>query len=800
MRAAFRPRKLTVGRGGHPQTREVSPSFRNVPPLRQPARLRASAIVHLARRLVSARLHLRGPRVTVSHGARVLGKMNRPGWERVATLLLAIGATAPVLGNEAEPPLAMVLTNAAQVHALAPEVARQQRPVRLEGVVTHYHSRFSDGLCFQDSTDGIYVSLPGPKPVVSVGDRVVIEGETGSGDYAPIVFLRRLRNLGRGEPPHPERVTAAMLATGRYDSRRVEVRGIVRSAVPAQRTRTSQAHLAMELRSDGNDLLVRVAEYSPASTNLVDAEVIVRGVAAGLFSWQRQLLAPIVGVGSDADVEVVRPSRPAASLPVVSIRSLFHYSPEGFPQHRVRLRGQLLGRHAGPRLTVRDGTSGLFVETPDSEKLVPGDEVELLGFPEMREHSLWLMKAVVRKLGQGQPPTPVDRSVADALRRPCELQRITGTLFSPPRPGEGSWVLNLREGEAEFEAWLPASGGTFPAWLREGAKLAVTGITEPFVLPSHRPTMFPFPRGLRLHARTLSDVALVGAAPWWTSPSLTKTILASLLGALLLLGLTTLAALVLARKNAALREARQQLGVARDELARRYSVRTGEWQEQLAARHAAEADFALLTAERTRLARDLHDGLEQALASAALQLDAVKGFFREQPQEAERLLATATEQLRESQLDVRRSIWNLRSVKLEKATLPEALQQLGEALADTQGPVVEVRCEGNLTLVPPGTASQLFRIAQEGVTNALKHAQAKKIEIVLDFKPEAVELCVNDDGCGFDPLAPALEGRFGLRGLRERARALNAELVLDSKPGQGTRLRLAVPAEGLEES
>lgn len=720
---------------------------------------------------------------------------------RAAGIGLAVaGALASALAAELEASSASVITNAASVHALPPEIAAQNLPVLLEGIVTHYHPQRGDGLSFQDATDGIYVNLRGEKPEVAVGDRVRIEGQTGSGDYAPIVLARQLKNLGRGELPKPEKVTAAALATGRYDSRRVEVRGIVRSAAPAQRTKESLAHLAMELRSDGNDLLVRVTEYALGKTNLVDAEVIVQGVAAGMFSWQRQLLAPIVVAASDADVTVVRPPSPVEALPVVTIRSLFHYSPEGFPQHRVRLRGQLLGRHAGKGLTVRDATSGLFVETPAPEGWVPGDELELLGFPEMREHSLWLTKAVVRKLGPGQPPVAATSTVTEALRHPCELQKINGTLTSPPRPGEGSWVLNLREGEAEFEAWLPASPGTFPDWLRAGAQLAVTGITEPFVLPSQRPTMFPFPRELRLHTRSLADVELIQAAPWWTSPGLTKTILVSLLGALVLLGLMSLAAMVLARKNAALRVARQELQAARDELAERFSVRTGEWHEELAARHAAEADFALLTAERTRLARDLHDTLEQTLASTALQLDAARGFFREQPQESERLLVAATDQLRESQLEVRRSVWNLRSVKLEEATLSEALQQLGKALADTQGPVVEVCCEGEPRHVPPGAASHLFRIAQEGVTNALKHAAARKIEIVLKFQPDGVALWVSDDGCGFDAGAAEVNGHFGLRGLRERARALKAELALDTQPGRGTRMRVAVPAAALRET
>jgi signal transduction histidine kinase len=692
-----------------------------------------------------------------------------------------------------------VITNAAAVHALPPETAAQNLPVRLEGVVTHYHPELSDGLSFQDTTDGVYVRLRGDRPDIRVGDLVVIEGKTDPGDYAPVVVLRRLQKLGPGTLPKPEPVTAAALGTGQYDSRRVEVRGVVRSAAPAYRSTGVVPHLAMELRSDGNNLLVRVIEYKPASTNLVDAEIVVRGVAAGVFNWQRQLLAPIVTATSDAEVQVVRASRPIESLPVETIRSLFHYSPDGFPQHRVRVRGKLLGRHTGNRLAIRDDTSGLFVEAPVGEELTAGDEVELVGFPEVREHSLWLVNAMVRKLASGSPPPALTSSVAGSLRRPCELHRIKGKLSGPPRPGEGSWVLNLFDGERPFEAWVPAAGGSFPDWWREGAELAVTGTTEPYVQPSLRPEMFPFPRGLRLHARTLADVELVRAAPWWTSPRLTKTVFISLAGALLLLGVASLVAAFLARKNTALREAREQLRSARDELAKRYSVRTGEWQEELAARHAAEADFALLTAERTRVARELHDTLEQTIASVALQLDAAKGFFTAQPDESQRLLDSATRQLRASQSEVRRSVWNLRSVKLEEATLSEALLQLGEALADTLGPKVEVRCEGKPIQVPPGVASHLFRIAQEGVTNALKHSQAQRIEIRLDFKPEAVEFCVNDDVCGFDPSAASLNGHFGLRGMTERARALEAELVMDSKPGHGTRVRLTVPVARLRE-
>jgi len=281
---------------------------------------------------------------------------------------------------------------------------------------------------------------------------------------------------------------------------------------------------------------------------------------------------------------------------------------------------------------------------------------------------------------------------------------------------------------------------------------------------------------------------------------MTRTVAYALVGVLVLLGSVTVVALVLAQKNAALREARRELRNAQDELARRFTLRTGEWQEELAARHAAEADFALLTAERTRLARELHDTLEQTLASVGLQLDAAKGFFGEQPDHSEKLLDSATELLRESQAEVRRSVWNLRSVKLEEATLVDALQQLASALADANGPVVEVECISKPVQVPPGVASHLFRVAQEAVTNALKHSQAKHIRISLAFELDGLRLVVADDGCGFDANNAAADGHFGLRGLRERATAMRGKLDVASKPDAGTRVEIFVPAGQLEES
>jgi signal transduction histidine kinase len=711
-------------------------------------------------------------------------------WLGGGAALLVFAAAA--CGGEEVP----VLVRAIDVRTLDTAEADAARPVLLEGVVTHYHRRLADGFFLQDETDGIYVSIGPLRPSLATGERVRVTGVTAAGGFAPVVILRQWESLGMGALPEAEPVSAAGLASGRFDSRRVQLRGVVRSVVRAERN--GVPHLALELRADGRDLLVGINEFSPASLELADAEVVVRGVAAGVFSYRRQLLSPVVLLESEAEVEVVDPPRPAEALPVRRIETLFRHSPEGFPDRRVRLQAELIGRLAGRWLAVRDGTGGLFVDSPDGDDLALGDRLELTGFPALREQTLWLLHAQVRRLGPGEPVAAEDSTVAIARGEPNELRRLEGTLVGPPRPGEGTWVLTLREDEHEqFEAWVPAAGGPFPSAWREGARLRLTGITEPLFLTTHRHEMVPFPQGLRLHARTPGDVIVVRAAPWSTSPHFARVVSFALAGLLVLLGSVTAVAAVLARKNRTLRQIRRELRAAQEVLARRYSQRTGEWQEELAARHAAEADFALLTAERTRLARELHDTLEQSLASVGLHLDAARGFFRDAPAESERLLIAATDQLRESQAEVRRSVWNLRAVKLEEATLPDALAQLGHALADPQGPSLEVVCAGEAVHLPPWIASHLFRVAQEGVTNALKHAAATTVRVELAFGADGVTLTVVDDGCGFDAAAAEAEGHFGLRGLRERAVALGGELALESRPEKGTRVRLTVPAARL---
>jgi len=212
-------------------------------------------------------------------------------------------------------------------------------------------------------------------------------------------------------------------------------------------------------------------------------------------------------------------------------------------------------------------------------------------------------------------------------------------------------------------------------------------------------------------------------------------------------------------------------------------------------RSEAEIEFRAVLQERERLAADLHDTLEQSLTGLAFQVETLKRLGGEQPAQTVHHLELASQMLARSRDDVRRSVWNLCTQGLGEKSLRDAIRSsVAEVVAGT---AIAVECGGSGEERPlPGhIASHLLLIAGEAVTNALKHAKPRRIQIAVDYGPEAVALSVSDDGNGFD-LAQAAgphQGHFGLQGMRERARRLGAELQVTSKPGQGTGIAVKVP-------
>jgi len=198
--------------------------------------------------------------------------------------------------------------------------------------------------------------------------------------------------------------------------------------------------------------------------------------------------------------------------------------------------------------------------------------------------------------------------------------------------------------------------------------------------------------------------------------------------------------------------------------------------------------------ERSRLARELHDSVTQSLFSVHCQAGAVASYLDRDldrsRQELEELRHTAHEALQ----GMRAMIFDLRPVSLKEAGLAAALRDQVEQQRRTGGPELLFEGSGDCSL-PLRVEEHLFHIAQEALRNAIKHARAERITVSLTVEPECVELCVTDDGRGFDPQSLATNDRrsFGLIGLRERVKLLEGSLDMTSKPGEGTQVRVRVP-------
>ncbi|HEY9154567.1 MAG TPA: sensor histidine kinase, partial [Opitutaceae bacterium] len=214
--------------------------------------------------------------------------------------------------------------------------------------------------------------------------------------------------------------------------------------------------------------------------------------------------------------------------------------------------------------------------------------------------------------------------------------------------------------------------------------------------------------------------------------------------------------------------------------------------EEATIRLSEEARKAATLTERDRVANEIHDSVQQGLTGAILQLDTTMKLGIVVPEVRSRLnmVRSVVSYVRQ---EVQRTIWDVESPLLEDSTLGDALRNFTKFI-DTEGALIAVDVAGVPTALRPTISHNLLRIAQEATTNALKHAKASRIIIRLLYQNDTVSLEIKDNGIGFNPDV-ALEGvgHLGLRSMRVRAKRLNSKLFIESRPGEGTSIRVVTP-------
>jgi len=204
-------------------------------------------------------------------------------------------------------------------------------------------------------------------------------------------------------------------------------------------------------------------------------------------------------------------------------------------------------------------------------------------------------------------------------------------------------------------------------------------------------------------------------------------------------------------------------------------------------------------AERTRIARELHDTLLQSFQGLMLHFQAVNDLLS--PGQAKERLEKALDRADQAIVEGRDAIQNLRSSTTVTNELAQAMASLGEELAaasdgERNSAAFHVSIEGTPRDLHPILRDDVYRIAREALRNAFRHARASKIEAEITYSARLLRLRIRDDGKGIDSklLDAGLDGHWGLPGMRERAQQIGAQFDMWSEVGAGTEVELRIPA------
>ena len=634
----------------------------------------------------------------------------------------------------------------------------------LRGVVTFCDRVFNAYTLFvQDDSAGVSLVWPETNLTVSlqVGQRVDVSGRSMAGHFPVTIEPSSVTVMGWGSISAPVSYSGDRATGQSRHGRWVQVEGVVRSI---------GKNGTLNLMAREGLVIVWVGR-TPAGglKENVNARVRVRGVLSSPPDEDPMLLVP-----SPEYIEMAeRPPADPFVIPAFAIADLadLNVRPDGLRLMKV---SGIVTCVCPKGMFVQDKSGGAFVRTVGEPSVQPADKVEVVGFPE-GSSSVVLSEALVRKTGVGSMPEPA-RFVPQAgeeIRYAGSLVQMDATVVEQ-RSGPERQVLILQAGPAVFEAVLAASTGDdrLPA-LPAGSRVAVTGVCQ--VDRGETGTGREESNDLSLAApfqiwlRSPGDIALLQRAPWltWRHAAIAACFFACAL----------LSALLWVRM-----------------LRRRVAQRTHQLREAMS-RLEKETHTSAVLAERDRLAGEIHDSLEQGLTAIMLQLDAAIRVAKN-PEEARRYLDMARSMAGFSKAEVRRAVWDLQSPLLEDTDLGTALEHVAGDISVGDSQRVTVKITGDPRPMPSSIEHHLLRIGQEAITNAVKHGRSRTIQVGLDYSEGDFRLSVRDDGQGFVPDAALCAGRnghFGLQGIRERARKINARLEIISQPGQGATISVTVP-------
>lgn len=653
------------------------------------------------------------------------------------------------------------LTSIAAIRALTPAEAAQGLPVRLEAVVTFYNTK--GNLFVADEHDGIYVAV-GPqmaeKLTLQVGDKLWISGVTKAADFLIAISPQEIKVTTHGEAIHYHPIPAGDLFLPKQECQPVEVDAVVKGTFLSDHDR--QPMLTLELSKEGwnfRGIFNQEESSNGLPLNLIEKHVRVRGVAASGFNDQRQLTVRLIWISNRESVTVLDELEMKGEVPLLAVDQLLRV--DSPLRQRVRVRGLITHVAYGRGFYLRGEGGSMMIQTGRMISEQVGDTVEAEGYPVMTPFRPSLSLVELRKLeASRQEPAPM-KFHPSASRTSADQAELV-TLEAQ--------VMEVLKGETNLRLLCRAEGHSFHAYLENPATpmempvpemgVRLTGICE--LLSDHPQKLTRYASGFQLTVRTGGDIQILSRPPWLNKE---RTIMAS--------GIACLLALAVGAWAITLnRQVKAQATLIRQH-----------------AMHEATHE------ERSRIARDLHDTLEQELMGVTLLLDDTAAKLNGAESKVGAQLGLARKLLRRAREESRSTIRDLRSVTLEMRGLHAALEEMTRPIASAAGLALHVSIKGEPQRLKGTLENHLLLMVREAVSNAARHAEATKVEVIVEYLGETLRVEVRDDGRGFDVAhTPPTGLHFGLRGLRERAEKIGGSLRIVSKPQTGTSVIITAPA------
>ena len=701
-------------------------------------------------RLMNARVRITGAGFGIYNLDQriVLGELFAP----TAKELQVIGSSS---GQSAE---GVTLLSVKEVQSLPLEEATNKLPVHIRGVVTSLGARYDRWLSIQDDTRGIFVDLHAISNNFPVpGDFCEIVGHSGAGDFAPIVVADTIHRLGRADFPEPAHPAWHDLINGSMDVQWVELQGLV----------TAVHSNALSMLLAGGQLNVRVDQYEPQLVQFQKSVVRVQGVLFADWTAAREVHVGDVRMrNARVTVDVPAPASPFDAV-VKTPRELLQFDAQASAFRRVKVPGQILHAEPNQIFLAKDGV-GIRVLPVEKNTFNAGDVAEAVGYPDLSGTTLLLREAIVRKTGHQDLPPPKTLKESELTSEGLDSTRVRveGTLLGW-HAEQGIPVLEMQSGQYLYLARLPR-GESVQFSLRSGSELALNGIYVGHVR-NYRPGSEV--ESFELLLNYPEDVVVLSQPSWWTLQRM-----------LVIVGLLLIVLMVAVIWITQLRRLVEQ--------------RTAQLQREIRERERVERQHAL-EAERSRIARDLHDDLGSSLTEINVLASTGQRPHADGASQANLFHAIAGKaRSLIAALDV--IVW---------AVDPEdnLLQSLADYLtgyAEEFFSNTNIACRFKVPVSFPTVTldgrvrHDLLMAVKEALNNVVRHAEATEVEFCMEVVNGSLEIEITDNGKGFE--TGTEKGRHGLKNLSSRLLTLGGSCTVESRVAGGTVVTIRLPLPTLK--